>query len=85
MDSGIRRGMDVAKALALGANAVAVGRPVWYALAVGGSGGVSGLMEYFHQELVNTLLHCGVDKVASLGRSHSSALSVRCGDRRVSK
>jgi lactate oxidase len=70
MDSGIRRGMDVAKALALGANAVAVGRPVWWALTVGGPGGVAGLMAYFHRELENTVLHCGVDRVASLGSSH---------------
>ena len=70
MDSGIRRGMDIAKALALGANAVAVGRPVWWALTLGGPGGVSGLMDYFHQELVNTMLHLGVDKVASLKREH---------------
>ena len=70
MDSGIRRGMDVAKALALGANAVAVGRPVWWALTVGGPGGVAGLMDYFNRELVNTMLHLGVDKVASLGRQH---------------
>jgi L-lactate oxidase len=70
MDSGIRRGTDVAKALALGATAVAVGRPVWWALTLGGAGGVAGLLAYFHRELVNTLLHCGVDKVASLGRAH---------------
>ena len=70
MDSGIRRGMDIAKALALGANAVAVGRPVWWALTLGGAGGVSGLMDYFHQELVNTMLHVGVDKVTSLKPEH---------------
>ena len=75
MDSGIRRGTDVAKALALGANAVAVGRPVWWALALGGAGGVSGLMAYFHRELVNTLLHCGVDTIASLGRAHVERVS----------
>jgi L-lactate oxidase len=70
MDSGIRRGMDVAKALALGANAVAVGRPVWWALTVGGAGGVAGLMDFFSRELVNTMLQLGVDKVVSLGREH---------------
>lgn len=70
MDSGVRRGMDVAKALALGANAVAVGQPIWWALTLGGAGGVSGLMDYFNRELVNTMLHLGVDRVASLGREH---------------
>jgi L-lactate oxidase len=70
MDSGIRRGMDMAKAFALGANAVAVGRPVWWALTVGGAGGVAGLMDYFNRELVSTMLHLGVDKIASLGCRH---------------
>jgi L-lactate oxidase len=70
MDSGIRRGMDVAKALGLGADAVAIGRPVWWALTLGGASGVKGLMDYFHLELVNTMLHLGVDKIASLGREH---------------
>jgi lactate oxidase len=70
MDSGIRRGTDIVKALALGANAVAVGRPVWWALTLGGAGGVNGLMEYFRRELVDTLLHCGVTQLAVLGREH---------------
>lgn len=69
-DSGIRRGMDVAKVLALGANAVAVGRPVWWSLAVGGAGGVSGLMDYFHEELVESMLQLGVDKISSLNRDY---------------
>jgi lactate oxidase len=67
--------VDIAKALALGANAVAVGRPVWWALTLGGAGGVAGLMDYFHRELVNTILHLGVDKVASLGREHVKRIS----------
>jgi lactate oxidase len=75
MDSGIRRGMDVTKALALGANAVAVGRPVWWALTLGGAGGVAGLMDYFHRGLVNTMLHLGVDKVVALGREHIQTAS----------
>ena len=70
MDSGIRRGMDIAKALALGADAVAVGRPVWWSLALGGAGGVAGLMDYFRQELVNTTLHLGAQSIAGLGREH---------------
>ncbi len=70
MDSGIRRGMDVAKALALGAKAVAVGRPVWWSLALGGAGGVAGLMDYFKTELVNTTLHLGAPGIARLGREH---------------
>jgi lactate oxidase len=70
LDSGIRRGMDIAKALALGADAVAVGRPVSWALTLGGAGGVSGLMDYFNRELVNTMLHLGVDNITSLGREH---------------
>ena len=61
------RGMDVAKALS--ADAVAVGRPGWWALTLGG-GGVARLMEYFQRELVNTVLHLGVDNIASLGRAH---------------
>lgn len=68
MDGGIRRGINIAKALA-----VAVGRPVWLALTVGGPGGIAGLMDYFNRELVNTVLPLGVeDRLAwaPLWRSH---------------
>jgi lactate oxidase len=44
MDSGIRRGTDVVKALARGADAVAIGRPLMYGLAVGGASGVDSVM-----------------------------------------
>jgi lactate oxidase len=37
---------------------------------LGGAGGVAGLMDYFNRELVNTMLHLGVDKITSLGREH---------------
>lgn len=70
MDSGIRRGTDIVKALALGANAVAIGRPLMYGLAVGGAGGVNGVMEFMNRELVNTVLHCGVESIGKLNESH---------------
>lgn len=70
MDSGIRRGTDVVKALALGADAVAVGRPVWWSLTLGGAGGVHGLMEYSQRELVDATLHCGASSIADLGPAH---------------
>jgi lactate oxidase len=79
-DSGIRRGTDVAKVLALGANAVAVGRPVWWSLTLGGAGGISALMDYFRRELVDTMLHLGVEKIASLGRDHVILLNRRSAD-----
>lgn len=69
-DSGIRRGTDVVKALALGANAVAVGRPVMFGLALGGASGVDSVIKYFHIETVDTVLHCGVDSIRALGKAH---------------
>ena len=70
LDSGIRRGTDVVKALALGANAVAVGRPVMFGLALGGASGVDSVIRYFHTETVDTVLHCGVDSIKALGKTH---------------
>jgi lactate oxidase len=40
------------------------------ALTLSGAGGVAGLVDYFNRELVNTILHLGIDKVAALGREH---------------
>lgn len=70
MDSGIRRGTDIVKALALGANAVAIGRPLMYGLTVGGAGGVNSVIEFMQRELVNTVLHSGVDSTAKLDGTH---------------
>lgn len=50
-DSGVRRGSHVFKALASGADVVAVGRPVLYGLNLGGSEGVKSVIEHFNREL----------------------------------
>lgn len=70
LDSGIRRGTDVVKALAMGAKAVAIGRPIMYGLNLGGASGVDSVLAYFRRETVDTTLHCGVDAIAKLGRAH---------------
>ena len=59
MDGGIRRGSDVLKALALGANAVLLGRPYVWGLAVGGQEGVAQVIRYLEAELDITLALAG--------------------------
>ena len=66
MDSGIRRGSDVFKALALGADAVALGRPVLYGLALGGSKGVGGVYERLRAELARCMTIAGADSIADI-------------------
>ena len=51
VDSGVRRGSDVIKALALGAKAVAIGRPLFWGLAVEGATGVHGVLELLREEV----------------------------------
>ena len=70
LDSGIRRGTDVVKSLALGASAVAIGRPIMFGLAAGGAGGVDSVLKYFHAETVDGVLHSGVDSIARLSDEH---------------
>jgi 4-hydroxymandelate oxidase len=55
VDGGIRRGTDVLKALALGARAVLIGRPVIWGLTVRGAEGVADVMEHFRNELVRAM------------------------------
>ena len=60
LDSGVRRGTDVVKALALGAKAVLIGRPYLYGLAVEGQAGIEKVLEIFRAEIERTLLLMGV-------------------------
>nr|WP_026179583.1 alpha-hydroxy acid oxidase [Streptomyces hokutonensis] len=66
LDGGIRRGTDAVKALALGASAVGIGRPVMWALAEGGEKGVRRLLELLRDELDDTLALCGASGLADL-------------------
>jgi 4-hydroxymandelate oxidase len=68
VDGGIRRGTDVAKALALGAQAVAIGRPVLWGLAVAGAAGAQQVLELLRKELTNALTLLGVESPADLTR-----------------
>jgi len=69
VDGGIRRGTDVVKALALGASAVQLGRPVIYGLAVGGAAGVTRVIKLLRQELLLAMALLGRPTLASLDRS----------------
>jgi 4-hydroxymandelate oxidase len=68
VDGGVRRGVDVLKALALGARAVLVGRPVLWGLAVDGEAGVRSVLQILEQELDLALALSGTPDVAELGR-----------------
>jgi isopentenyl diphosphate isomerase/L-lactate dehydrogenase-like FMN-dependent dehydrogenase len=70
VDGGIRRGVDVATALALGAEAVLVGRPALWGLATGGRGGVAGVLELLRAELELTLGLLGCTAPSQLTRAH---------------
>ena len=70
LDSGIRRGIDVFKALALGATAVGIGRPALWGLINGGSLGVKGVYAQLAAELRSTMLLSGVSKVTDLKREN---------------
>ena len=65
-DSGIRRGPDVFKALALGAEAVGVGRPVLWGLALDGADGVAAVLDHLKMELVNVMRLAGTARLADI-------------------
>ena len=69
LDGGIRRGSDVVKALAIGANTTAIGRSALWGLAVDGQAGVETVFSILKDELETTMTLCGVQSVSSIGHN----------------
>ena len=70
LDGGVRRGTDVLKAVALGARAVLVGRPVLWGLALGGRRGVAGVLDHLQREARTSMQILGAPSVADLDMSY---------------
>jgi L-lactate dehydrogenase (cytochrome) len=83
LDGGVRRGIDVLRALALGARAVMIGRPYWWGLAVDGERGVAAVLETLRRELDLALALTGVPRVQDVDRSvlweHSAGAGLGTG------
>lgn len=77
LDGGIRRGTDVLMALMLGADAVLLGRPVLWGLAVAGEKGVSRVLDIVRDELRRAMALCGV---RSVQEAKSQCLLIRKGE-----
>src|ERR1700736_4620852 len=69
VDGGIRRGSDVLKAIALGARAVLIGRPILWGLCVAGEEGVVQVLEILKRELDEAMLLCGCTKLNDIDSS----------------
>lgn len=68
-DSGVRRGNHVFKALASGADLVAIGRPVIYGLNLGGAEGVKSVFDHFNKELSITMQLAGTKTIEDVKKT----------------
>ena len=69
LDGGVRHGSDVVKALALGATAVGIGKPVFFSLAVGGQAAVEHMLQLLKNEIESCMALCGVDRIQDIQKS----------------
>jgi isopentenyl diphosphate isomerase/L-lactate dehydrogenase-like FMN-dependent dehydrogenase len=67
VDSGVRRGVDIVKAVALGAQAVAIGRATLYGAAAGGEAGAERALAILTEELGRAMQLCGTPRIADIG------------------
>jgi isopentenyl diphosphate isomerase/L-lactate dehydrogenase-like FMN-dependent dehydrogenase len=75
IDSGIRRGTDVVKAIAMGARACFVGRPYLFSLAIGGEEGVLRMLEVLKDEIDRTLALLGCRSLSDLNSEYVGSLA----------
>jgi L-lactate dehydrogenase (cytochrome) len=76
-DGGVRRGSDIVKAVALGADAVMIGRPYLYGLAVGGERGVEHVLDHLAIGMARTMALCGVSSVNEIKELGRELLTLR--------
>lgn len=74
VDGGVRRGTDVLKALALGADGCSIGRPYLYGLAAAGQAGVAKVLEIFRTEIERGMALMGCQTISQLGPAHIDRL-----------
>jgi L-lactate dehydrogenase (cytochrome)/(S)-mandelate dehydrogenase len=67
LDGGVRRGVDVVRALCLGASACLIGRPQLWGVAVAGQAGVEHVLDIFRREIDRAMGLCGAARIADLG------------------
>ncbi len=70
LDGGVRRGTDIFKALALGANAVGIGRPYIWGLGAFGQEGVEAVLAILRKELEIVMRQCGTSSIKGIGPSY---------------
>lgn len=70
LDGGVKRGTDILKALALGANACSIGRSYLWGLSAGGEAGVSRAIELLARELDNSMALLGTPTISDVTRDH---------------
>lgn len=78
VDGGVRRGQDVFRALALGADAVALGRPILYGSALGGALGVQSVHDHLRKELAMVMRLAGTPDIKSITRSFVARSETDC-------
>lgn len=74
VDGGIRRGTDIVKALALGANACSFGKAYLYGLAAGGQAGVARVLELLKTEVIRAMTLLGCAAIADISERHIHGL-----------